>query len=120
MEQGRPKAALQRMRLPEQFAWMPFVLPGVTVAVLLTVYPTYSVVSASLFGDTAKGNGFVGLDNFAALFRQPRMEIYLLISFLWVVITSTGARVLGVVGACAIEVRGISFRGLLRSLLILP
>ncbi len=58
MEQVRPKAALKRMRLPEQFAWMPFVLPGVTVAVLLTVYPTYSVVSASLFGDTAKGNGF--------------------------------------------------------------
>ena len=62
MKQARPTAALKRMRLPEQFAWMPFVLPGVTVAVLLTVYPTYSVVSASLFGETAKGNGFVGLE----------------------------------------------------------
>ena len=112
MEQARPKAALKRMRLPEQFAWMPFVLPGVTVAVLLTVYPTYSVVSASLFGDTAKGNGFVGLDNFAALFRQPRMELYLWNTFLWVVITSTGALVLGVVGAFALEVRGIGLRGL--------
>jgi multiple sugar transport system permease protein len=119
MEQARPKPALKRMRLPEQFAWMPFVLPGVTVAVLLTVYPTYSV-SASLFGDTAKGNGFVGLDNFAALFRQPRMELYLWNTFLWVVITSTGALVLGVVGAFALEVRGIGFRGLLRSLLLLP
>jgi multiple sugar transport system permease protein len=120
MERARPKAALNRMRLPEQLAWTPFVLPGVAVAVLLTVYPTYSVVSASFFGDTAKGNGFVGLDNFAALFRQPRMELYLWNTFLWVVITSTGALVLGVVGAFALEVRGIGLRGLLRSLLILP
>jgi multiple sugar transport system permease protein len=120
MEQARPRAAFRRMRLPEQFAWMPFVLPGVTVAVLLTVYPTYSVVSASLFGDTPKGRAFVGLDNFAALFRLPRMEAYLWNTFLWVVITSTGALVLGVVGAFALQVRGIGLRGLLRSLLVLP
>jgi len=120
MEQAGPKASLKRMRLPERFAWMPFVLPGVIVAVLLTAYPTYSVVSASLFGDTAKGNAFVGLDNFAALFRMPRMELYLWNSFLWVLITSTGALVLGVVAAFALEVRGIAFRGLLRSLLVLP
>jgi multiple sugar transport system permease protein len=120
MEQAGPKASLKRMRLPERFAWTPFVLPGVTVAVLLTAYPTYSVVSASLFGDTAKGNALVGLGNFAALFRMPRMQLYLWNSFLWVVITSTGALVLGVVGAFALEVRGIALRGLLRSLLVLP
>src|ERR1700745_2020790 len=120
MEQRRPNAELKRIRLPEQFAWMPFVLPGVIVAVLLTVYPTYSVVSASFFGDTAKGNGFVGLDNFAALFRQPRIALYLWHTSLWGIITSTGALVLGVVGAFALEVRGIALRGLWRSFLVLP
>jgi multiple sugar transport system permease protein len=120
MEQARPKAAAKRMRIPEQFAWMPFVLPGVTVAVFLTVYPTYSVISTSLFGETGKGVAFVGLDNFTALLRQPRMELYLWNTFLWVIITSTGALLLGVVGAFALEVRGIRLRGLWRSLLVLP
>lgn len=120
MEQARPKAALKAMRLPEQFGWMPFVLPAVIVAALLTLYPTYSVISASLFGDTARGNAFVGLNNFAALFRLPRTELYLWNTFLWVVITSTGALVLGVVAAFALEFRGIRLRGLFRALLVVP
>ena len=120
MERARLKAAFKRVRLAERFAWMPFVLPGVIVAVLLTLYPTYSVVSTSLFGDTPNGRAFVGLENFIALFRLPRMELYLWNTFLWVLITSTGALVLGVVGAFALEVRGIRLRGLLRSLLVVP
>lgn len=108
------------IHLPKRLEWVPAVLPGVLVAVILTTYPSYSLIKTSLFNWTDDGFAFVGLQNFVDLMGRPRTPLYLWNTTIWTMMTTLGALFLGIVAALALQARGVVAKGLIRSLLLLP
>lgn len=96
---------------------IPFVLPGVIVTALLTVYPLGYIFFMS-FSDNAMGaGGFAGFYNYIRLFRNPMFGQTILNTVKWTLSTVILSFLIGFLFAMLINRKGICLKGLFRSLI---
>lgn len=96
---------------------IPFVLPGVVVTALLTVYPLGYIFFMS-FSDNAMGaGGFAGFYNYIRLFRNPMFGQTILNTVKWTLSTVILSFLIGFFFAMLINRKGIRLKGLFRSLI---
>lgn len=96
---------------------IPFVLPGVVVTALLTVYPLGYIFFMS-FSDNAMGaGGFAGFYNYIRLFRNPMFGQTILNTVKWTLSTVILSFLIGFFFAMLINRKGICLKGLFRSLI---
>lgn len=96
---------------------IPFVLPGVIVTALLTVYPLGYIFFMS-FSDNAMGaGGFAGFYNYIRLFRNPMFGQTILNTVKWTLSTVILSFLIGFFFAMLINRKGICLKGLFRSLI---
>ena len=105
---------------PAFWSGLPFVAPTVVLLLLAIAYPVVLAVYLSLTkGSLIKTDSFVGLANYAALFRSPDFYAALGFTTLFAVCSIVGCFVFGLAVALLLH-RALPARGLLRVLFLMP
>lgn len=91
--------------------WL-LVLPSVLVLGVLTLYPLATIVTGAASAD--------GVEAVSRLVGSPGFAQMMINTVQWVVLSTTGALLLGFGAALALQHRQVRFAGLWRSLLIVP
>ncbi|MCR8634209.1 carbohydrate ABC transporter permease [Paenibacillus radicis (ex Xue et al. 2023)] len=118
------RTSRDRMKRPRTH-WLPYILiaPAVLLIMSFLFYPMANVFYYSFQNfNPAKPyyNGFIGLDNFKAIFSQDELFYSsLLISFKWVSIEVIFQLIFGLLIALLLS-QAFAFRGLFRSISIMP
>ena len=102
--------------------WLPYLLllPSLAIICLIELYPFIQGVIYSLHKGTLLGTGaFVGLQNYARIFRSPDFYNSLWFSFLFALFNVTISYVLGLALALFLNLE-FPGRGIIRVLLLLP
>jgi alpha-glucoside transport system permease protein len=109
-------------RLPEQYRAkvrpFAFVGPAVVVLAVFLLYPTVNTTLLS-FRD-AKGEAFVGFDNYVSLFTESDTLLALRNSFLWVLIVPFFSVVIGLVFAVLSDRLGSKAESFSKSFIFMP
>ncbi|MDD3903469.1 MAG: sugar ABC transporter permease [Sphaerochaeta sp.] len=108
-----------RAQQEQRLGWS-LVFPSVVIILVLILYPVLYNTFLSLFAFDVSGNRtFVGLGNYAEVLRDREFRLALGTTLLYVVCTTLGTTVLGVVVALALH-RKFPLRSLVRSIVLLP
>ncbi|MGE4453149.1 MAG: carbohydrate ABC transporter permease [Sphaerochaeta sp.] len=123
--QVHPKVSLQRRvhgtraEQEQRLGWL-LVLPSVAIILLLILYPVIYNIFLSLFTyDYAGERSFVGLSNYATTLGDKAFRSALGTTILYVVLTTMGTTLLGVVVALTLN-KEFPLRTLVRSIVLLP
>ncbi|GEL99393.1 carbohydrate ABC transporter permease [Cellulomonas terrae] len=93
-----------------------FLGPTLLFVVFGLVYPGLNTIKASLYD--AKGNEFVGLDNYVTAFTQDQFQTVLRNTLLWVVLVPLVATLIGLVYAVLVD--RTRFESMAKTLIFLP
>ena len=96
------------------------ILPSVLVIGVLIIYPIlYNLILSFFSVSFVKDNVFVGLRNYTDILTDSAFWISVGTTFVYVIVSTLGAAALGVAVALLMNVN-FPFRGLVRSLILLP
>jgi multiple sugar transport system permease protein len=100
-----------------------YVLPALTVMLIVIAYPIYYTLELSLFKTPAnlqmKDKIFVGLDNYVAILTSESFHDVTINTLIWTICSTSIAFLLGLGAALALH-REFAGRGVLRALLLIP
>ncbi len=110
-------------RREERRAAWAFVAPALAVIFLIAIFPLFWTMKESLYRHDLRmpwlGEPFVGLENFARVFQDPRFSAALLHTLFFTLVSVGLEMVLGLFIALAVN-RSFRGRGLLRASFLLP
>ena len=101
---------------------LPYIMPILAAIVFISVYPFVNGIANSLYTNNVFGGGrtFCGLDNFTDLFSDNLFWIGLKNNIIWSVACVGCELFLGMLIALVMNLPYIKFRGIYRSLILLP
>lgn len=110
---------LDRAQREAGLGWV-LILPAATIIALLVLYPIAYNIYLSFFDTSISGNNtFIGLTNYDNVVFDPDFWKAVLTTLIYVVFTTAGTTVFGLIVALVMN-QPFPFRGLVRSLLLLP
>lgn len=119
---GNAKKQMKTSRERSEFLWgWLFILPTVIGLVVLNIIPIFQTLYQSFFktGDFGKGNIFVGLDNYAKVFRDHEVWQSLINTFKYAIVEVPFSIIIALVLAVLLN-RKMKGRGIYRTIIFLP
>ncbi|MEM3713808.1 MAG: sugar ABC transporter permease [Nitrososphaeria archaeon] len=99
-----------------------FILPSISIILFLTGYPVIYLTAMSFYklNIYTYEYTFIGPRNFLSLINDPIFKTTLENTLFWTFMTTTGALLLGLLGALLLNEENIKFKGIFSAILFLP